>query len=254
MLLRGIPMLMKTKALVLRDVSYKESDRMLTLLTQDRGKMSASARGSRKKGSPIAAGTQLLCWSELVLYEYRGRWSVKEAAVERQFRGVRLDLERFALGCYFAETAQTLALEDLPAPDLLSLLLNSLHVLDKKPELPLPLVKTVFEWRCMCAAGYEPQVEVCARCGAPEPEQPRFHPLEGLLYCKACRPEEDSAPLSPAALAALRRIVCADPKKLFSFRLDGASLHQLEALSERYLLLQLDRGFGTLDFYKQLSI
>ena len=139
MLLRGIPMLMKTKALVLRDVSYKESDRMLTLLTQDRGKMSASARGSRKKGSPIAAGTQLLCWSELVLYEYRGRWSVKEAAVERQFRGVRRDLERFALGCYFAETAQTLALEDLPAPDLLSLLLNSLHVLDKKPELPLPL-------------------------------------------------------------------------------------------------------------------
>ena len=62
------------------------------------------------------------------------------------------------------------------------------------------------------------------------------------------------ASLSPAALAALRRIVCADPKKLFSFRLDGASLHQLEALSERYLLLQLDRGFGTLDFYKQLSI
>ena len=110
------------------------------------------------------------------------------------------------------------------------------------------------KWRCMCAAGYEPQVEACARCGAPEPEQPRFHPLEGLLYCKACRPEEDSTPLSPAALAALRRIVCADPKKLFSFRLDGASLHQLEALSERYLLLQLDRGFGTLDFYKQLSI
>ena len=49
MLLRGIPMLMKTKALVLRDVSYKESDRMLTLLTQDRGKMSASARGSRTR-------------------------------------------------------------------------------------------------------------------------------------------------------------------------------------------------------------
>ena len=45
-----------TKALVLRSVDYKESDKILTLLTQDRGKVTASARGSRKKGSPIAAG------------------------------------------------------------------------------------------------------------------------------------------------------------------------------------------------------
>ena len=160
-------MLMKTKALVLREVSYKESDRILTLLTQERGKLSANARGSRKKGSAIAAGTQLLCWSELVLSETRGRWSVKEAAVERQFRGMRAELERFALGCYFAEAAQVLALEELPTPELLSLTLNSLHVLDKKPELPLALVKTVFEWRCMCASGYEPQLEGCALCGAP---------------------------------------------------------------------------------------
>ena len=128
------------------------------------------------------------------------------------------------------------------------------ELLDKKPELPLALVKTVFEWRCMCASGYEPQLEGCALCGAPEPEQPRFHPLEGMLHCAACRPAEDSMPLSPAALAALRQIVYGDPKKIFSFRLDGESLKQLGKISERYMLLQLDRGFGTLDFYKQLSI
>jgi len=244
---------LKTKALILREVPYKESDRMLTLLTQERGQMSASARGSRKKSSPIAAGTQLLCWSELVLYEYRGRWSVKEAAVERQFRGMRADLERFSLGCYFAEVVQALSLEDLPTPDLLSLVLNSLHVLDKKPDLPLPLVKTAFEWRCMCAAGYEPQVGCCALCGRPDPEQPQFHPLEGILHCNTCRPEGDSMALSPAALAALRRIVRGDPKRLFSFQLDEASLRQLGEISERYMLLQLDRGFGTLDFYKQVS-
>ena len=82
-----------TKALVLRDVDYKESDKILTLLTQEAGKLTASARGCRKKGSPIAAGCQLLCWSELVLYDYNGRWSVKEAAAERLFQGVRDDLE-----------------------------------------------------------------------------------------------------------------------------------------------------------------
>ena len=65
-----------TKTLVLRSVDYKESDKILTLLTQDLGKVTASARGSRKKGSPLAAGCQLLCWSEMVLYDYQGRWTV----------------------------------------------------------------------------------------------------------------------------------------------------------------------------------
>ena len=53
----------------------------------------------------MAAGVQLLAWSDLVLYEYRGRWTVKEAAVEREFLGLRRDVERLALACYFAEAA-----------------------------------------------------------------------------------------------------------------------------------------------------
>lgn len=108
---------MRTKALVLRAVDYKESDKILTLLTQESGKLTASARGCRKKGSPVAAGVQLLAWSDLVLYEYRGRWTVKEAAVEREFLGLRRDVERLALACYFAEAAEALAVEDVPAPE-----------------------------------------------------------------------------------------------------------------------------------------
>ena len=94
-----------TKALVLRGVDYKESDRILTLLTQDMGKVTVSARGCRKKNSPLSAGCQLLCWSEFVLFQYQGRWTVKECSALREFRGMRTDLEKFALGCYFAEVA-----------------------------------------------------------------------------------------------------------------------------------------------------
>ena len=131
---------LQTKALVLRETAYKESDKILTLLTQEAGRLTASARGCRKKGSPIAAGCQLLVWSDVVLYEYRGRWNVQEAAVDREFRGMREDLEKFSLGCYFAEVTELLAVEGLPCPELLSLLLNSLHALDRL-DRPLGLVK-----------------------------------------------------------------------------------------------------------------
>ena len=246
-----------TMALVLRTVDYKETDKILTLLTQDQGKLTASARGCRKKGSAIAAGCQLLAWSEMVLYDYQGRWSVKEAAAERLFQGVRDDIERLALGCYFAEVTELLAVEGEENPELLSLILNSLHALDKLPEKPLPLVKAAFEWKAMALAGYEPLIDGCAVCGAHPSENPRFHLREGVLHCAKCRGEVGegiSMPLSLPALAALEHIVHGDPKRLFSFRLDGEPLKELADAAEAYLHTQLERGFSTLDYYKSLQL
>ena len=246
-----------TKALVLRGVDYKESDKILTLFTQGQGKLTASARGCRRKGSAIAAGCQLLAWSEMVLYDYQGRWSVKEAATQRLFRGVRDDIERLSLGCYFAEAAELLAVEGEENPELLSLILNSLHALDKMPEKPLPLVKAAFEWKAMALAGYEPLIDGCDVCGAEPPEEPRFHLREGVLHCARCRGqvgEGISMPLSLQALSALRHIVYGDPKRLFSFRLEGEPLKQLADGAEAYLYTQLERGFRTLDYYKNLEI
>lgn len=246
-----------TMALVLRTVDYKETDKILTLLTQDQGKLTASARGCRKKGSAIAAGCQLLAWAEVVLYDYQGRWSVKEAAVERLFQGVRDDIERLVLGCYFAEVTELLAVEGEENPELLSLILNSLHALDKLPEKPLPLVKAAFEWKAMALAGYEPLIDGCAVCGAHPPENPRFHLREGVLHCAKCRGEVGegiSMPLSLPALAALEHIVHGDPKRLFSFRLEGEPLKELADAAEAYLHTQLERGFSTLDYYKSLQL
>ena len=69
-----------TRALVLRETDYRESDKILTLLTEQEGKLTVSARGCRKSNSPIASACQLLAWGEFTLYEYNGRWSVKETA------------------------------------------------------------------------------------------------------------------------------------------------------------------------------
>ena len=125
-----------TCALVLRSVDYRDSDNILTLFTQELGIITASARGCRKKGSAIAAGCQLLAWAEVVLYDYQGRWSVKEAATQRLFRGVRDDIARLSLGCYFAEAAELLAVEGEENPELLSLTLTLSPVLTQMSLFP----------------------------------------------------------------------------------------------------------------------
>ena len=142
-------------------------------------------------------------------------------------------------------------------PELLALTLNSLHALDKMPDKPLPLVKAAFEWKAMALAGYEPLIDGCGVCGAVPPEEPRFHLREGVLHCAKCRggvEEGISMPLSPPALAALNHIVRGDPKRLFSFRLEGEALQQLADTAEAYLHTQLERGFSTLDYYKSLLV
>ena len=247
---------MTTMALVLREVNYKESDKILTLLTREQGKLTASARGCRKKGSAIAAGCQLLSWSELVLYDYQGRWSVKEASAERLFQGVRSDLDKLALACYFAEVTELLAVEGEPCPQLLSLLLNCLHALDQWDK-PLEQVKAAFELKAMCLAGYEPLLDGCAVCGVRQPEQPCFHLKEGVLHCARCREEVGegiSMPLNRQALQAMEHIAYGDPKRMLSFSIGEKGLRQLSDLTEAYLHAQLERGFRTLDFYKRLRL
>lgn len=246
---------LNTKALVLREVNYKESDKILTILTDEEGKLTVSARGCRKKGSPIAAVSQLLVWSEMTLYEYKGRWAVKEASAERQFAHLRGDLDKLSLGSYFAEVIETLAGEGQSEPGLLSLILNCLHGLDRL-DLPERQVKTAFEWKVMALAGYEPMIDACAICGRETPEEPRIHLGEGVLHCAACRTEIGdgiSMPLTAPALCALRHVIWGNPKRLFAFRLDETSLRLLADAGEAYLMTRLERGFRTLDFYKSLS-
>lgn len=244
---------MKTKGLVLREVAYKEHDKILTVLTEEHGKMTMKARGCRRKGSQLAASSQLLVYSDMTLFEYRDFTTMREAESLNQFWGVRQDIEKLAMASYFAEVVDAVADEGQPDPALMSLILNSLYALDKldKPQL---LVKSVFELKLLAVSGYEPALDGCAVCGYDEPEQPRLDLTEGVLHCHTCKVSDGiSMPMNHVALAAMRHVVCGDPKRLFSFPMDGTSMDGMSNLSEAFLLTQLERGFHTLDFYKQLK-
>jgi DNA repair protein RecO (recombination protein O) len=189
------------------------------------------------------------------LFEYKDYSTMNEADSLEQFWGMKSDIELLALCSYFAEVTEAVAEEGRAQPELLSLILNSIYVLDKLQK-PKQLVKAAFELRLMCLAGYEPLLDACAVCGAETPERPRLNLADGVLHCAGCRDgtgEGVSLPLPATALGALRYIACGDPRRLFSFELDVASLASLGAVTEAFLLTQLDRPFRTLDFYKGLS-
>ena len=227
-----------TAGLVLRETVTRETDKILTVLTPDRGKISLIARGARRKNSRLAAACQLLAYSELTIYE-KGQWFMLDEA------------ETLSLASYLADlTDATAQAED--TSQLLRLLLNALYalsVLHKPPQL----VKPAFELRLMALSGFEPLADGCAVCGRPEPEKPVLDAVHGVVCCAACREKGGLAmPLSPAALAALRHVLYCPDKKLYSFTLDTPALRQLGQAAEVYVTAQLERSFRTLDYYKSI--
>ena len=247
-------MYLTTKALVLRVTDYNDRDSLLTLLTDEYGKLTVKARGLRRKNSPLIAPCQLLAYAEFTLFENKGFYTVNEAASIELFQGLRRDLTRLSLGTYFAQAAEVMSQEDMPNPELLSLVLNCLYALTGLGRSE-EQVKAVFELRAACIAGFQPELRGCHGCGSLD--NLFFDLSGGALVCNRCRGlsvGDIRMPVSSGVLAAMQYIVSCDSKRLFSFSVGQENLSQLASLTEAYLTTQLERGFSTLDFYKSLLI
>ena len=246
-------MYLTIKGLVLRVTDYNDRDALLTLLTARHGKLTVKARGLRRKNSPLIAPCQLLAYAEFTLFEYRGMYTINEAHSIELFQGLRRDLGKLSLGTYFAQASELLSQEDMPNPELQSLVLNCLYALDKLGKSE-EMVKVVFELRAASIAGFTPDLFGCHICGSQEPVL--LDLSGGALLCEKCRSVSEGIrlPVSPAVLEAMRYIVYCEPKKLFSFDIGAESMSQLSGITEAYLTTQLERGFSALDFYKSLLI
>ena len=243
-----------TRGLILREVRYKEADRMLTVLTEDMGKMTIKARGALRKNSKTSAATQLLCFSELTLLERAGYWTVSEGSTIEEFKGLRADIAALSLASYFAECAEALAEEGNPDRALLRLTLNCLFALSEKLYKP-EHIKAAFELRLMSAEGYEPDLSACCVCGREDPVSPRFSAENGVICCAEHNSSSVRAAnrLNDASLAAMRYIVSAPSRKMLSFKLNDESLALLSSACEAYLLAQTERKFQTLDYWRQIK-
>lgn len=239
-----------TCGLVLRVTVTRDADKILTVLTPDRGRLSVIARGARRKGSRVAAACQLLAYSEMTLYE-KGRWTMLDAADTIElFDGLRQDLTALSLAAYFAELTE--AVSDGSGGDVLPLLLNALYALSALKKPP-QLVKPAFQFRLMALAGYEPMADGCALCGAPQPENPMLDVVHGVVHCGKCREKGGlSLPLTASGLAALRYVLYGDPRRLYSFSLPPEGLRALNHAADAYVSAQLERSFRTLDYYKTI--
>lgn len=239
--------------IILRAVNYKESDKILTVLSDDLGKITVKAQGARRKGSKYMSISQPFCYSEMTLFEKDGRYSINEGFVREQFYGLCQDIEKMALASYFAAVIESEEAEDTPLNnDVMRLALNSFYALERAL-YPAPIIKAAFELRYMAMCGYSPDIPACASCGDMG-HGGYINTESGMLFCKGClpHPTRNDYFLDEEALLAARYVLSCDIQRLFSFKLPEKSMADFMVFTEGYLIAKTERSYKTLDFYRSL--
>lgn len=241
------------KGLIIREQTIGESDRLVTLLSDEFGLVKAFVRRAKNYKNQNMSATSLFVYGEFRLYKGRDAYIIDNASPIEVFFDLRSDIERLSLAQYFAQLTYYLGHEEQPSRETLRLILNALHLLCKG-EKNIAVIKAALEMRMLCLGGYMPNVIACYRCGEYESDPMYFDVEEGCIYCKDCfRNNAVEVPVS--VITAIRYIcLCEDVSKVFSFKLSEENLNILSDVCEKYLLSRIDGRLTTLEFYKGLKL
>ncbi len=247
-------MQIQTDGLVLTEHQVGDADRVVSILTRKEGLIRAFAPSAKRIRNSKLSSTQLLSYSDFIIYKGKKKNVVNDAAAKEVFFDLRKDLESISLAQYFCDLMVHLAPEETEAESFLRLILNALYFLMKRDRSPL-IIKAAFEMRILSLAGYMPNLVACDSCGTYETDPMYFLPSSAILVCKDCigEYEDQSIRLPKGVLTGLRHTIYADFEKLYSFNLKEEGLRLLSEVTETYLQNVLGKRPKTLDFYHQIA-
>ena len=256
--------------LVLKECAVGESDKLLTLLTLEKGKVCISAKGVRSPKSKNLALCRPFVYANFEYYEKNGHYWLASGAINDSFFAINADIEALSLASYVVDVANELSGEEAPDEILLRVVLNTLYAIEKNLR-PLELIKGAFEFFVSSHAGFMPNLNGCKSCGQAEGTSFCLDVMNGSLICSEClktkkSPLEDTIaeydrfatknillPLTNEVIMAIRYAISSDPKRLFSFSLlKEDDVYMFSKAGEVYLQNHLERGFDTLDFYRAI--
>lgn len=237
--------------MVLNAMPMGEYDKRITVLTKERGKITAFARGARRPTSQLLAAANPFSFGEFEFFEGRSTYNLAKAAISNYFRELSEDPVKACYGFYFLEIADFYAQENNNGTGLLKLLYQTLRALGNSAFEPR-LVRRIFELRVLLEEGEYPGMFACQRCGKKEDLKWFSVKRHGML-CSHCVEEDGCMPMEGSALYTVQYILSSDLEKLYTFRVSGAVLRQLEQVMDRFFAMQASHNFQSLEILKTIA-
>ncbi len=212
--------LLSVTGMVLKQTPIGEYDRRICLLTKERGKISAFAKGARKPGNRLAASTNPFSFGVFKLFVGRSSYTIQDADIQNYFEELMSDFEGAYYGMYFAEIADYYTRENNDEKQMLKLLYQSLRAIGAKT-LPNALVKCIYELKSIIVNGEYPGI-----------------PTDRVL--------------GQSTIYALQYIETSSIEKLYTFAVTEEVLRELQMVAEQYRATYMNHSFKSLEILKTL--
>ena len=187
--------LIKVKGIVIRESTYKDNDKIITILTDSIGKVSVIAKGAKKTNSPYLASSQYLVYSEFVLYQNTGYFYLNSASVINTFYNLRIDLDKLQIVFELTKLINSVTDENQDCEKILKLFLNTIYALDKLDK-DKKLIVNAFKIKLFTLLGFAPRQDKCANCSKllldAEEEFVYYNYVDNVFLCENCKGIGDS--------------------------------------------------------------
>ncbi len=188
------------------------------------------------------AATQFLCFGEYLLYKSGNTYSINSCETIEVFYNIRTDLDKLNYASYITKVINDITTENQNTYKVLQLFLNTLYMISETDK-DLSLIKSVFVLRLLSIIGFRPNIDECTNCKDKE-NLTHFSFKDSGFKCLECSKQDKGAiEISSTTKDAIKYIVLANSKKIFSFDVPQDSIKELEIISKIYLQEKLEKEY-----------
>ena len=233
---------LKVNGIIIAESNSGDSDKMLTMLTPNLGKISCTAKGARRTKSQLLSATQVFTFGEYMLFKGGDTYTINSCETIEMFYNLRTDLDKLTYASHITKIIYDITTENQNSFHILKLYLNTLYTISETDK-NLDFIISVFKIRLMKIIGFAPNVEECVNCKTKE-NLTAFSFKNNGFQCQNCQKQEPgSFQISEATKNAIIYATKADSKKIFSFQLSENAMKEFEIVSRVYLNEKLEKEY-----------
>lgn len=244
----------KTEGIVLKEMRFRETSKILTIYSRKHGKISAMARGAYRPKSQLIANTQHFSYNEYYLYKGKNFYYINQAIIIDSFYSIRENLNRLMYGSYLLELIEISNLEEEPNEKLFLLLRKGLMVLSQLDRDFLKFI-LAYELKYISFLGYKPLLDQCVNCNNKDFTQISFNIELGGIVCNKCSNKGYySEYMDINMYKAMKSLLYTPLDKLNYLKIPKDTLFKLHEIMVKYILNKIERKeFRTLKMIKSMK-
>ncbi len=246
----------KTHAFVLKTQDYRDTSLLLTVYTQDHGKIRGIVKGVRDTRAKYGSTFEPFSLNEILFYKRRkggDLHQITHADTVDMFYEVREDLEKLAYACYFVELIDELVETEEAHPEIFTLLHESILFLNSGASVKR--AARIFEVKLLELLGLVPEIQACAICQTLMPEPAFFNPSSGGILCRNCAGKSQGIkiPVSKGTLNFLAHVRRSEIRSLYSVKVAQEVGEELEKILRRFVDFHLHYPLKSLQFMEKMN-